>query len=126
MRDLQREVLTVIFLDSSHAVIDTVVMAEGTVNVNTVYPREIVKKGLELNAAALIIAHNHPSGHLKPSSQDMQLTKSLALLCSMMQINLLDHIIIGDGALSFADEGHMATVHREIGTILSTSLAGAK
>jgi DNA repair protein RadC len=126
MRDLQREVLTVIFLDSSHAIIESVVMAEGTVNVNTVYPREIIKKGLELNAAALVIAHNHPSGHLKPSTQDMQLTKSLALLCSMMQIRLLDHIIIGDGALSFADEGHMVAIHEEVGVLLSSSPADPK
>lgn len=126
MRDLQREVLTVIFLDSSHAIIESVVMAEGTVNVNTVYPREIIKKGLELNAAALIIAHNHPSGHLKPSVQDMQLTKSLALLCSMMQISILDHIIIGDGALSFADEGHMAAIHEEVRAVMISSLATSK
>ena len=126
MRDLQREVLTVIFLDSSHAIIDSVVMAEGTVNVNTVYPREIIKKGLELNAAALIIAHNHPSGQLKPSPQDMHLTKSLALLCSMMQINLLDHFVIGDGALSFADAGHMATIHEEVRAAMSSSPASPK
>ena len=126
MRDLQREVLTVIFLDSSHAIVESVVMAEGTVNVNNVYPREIIKKGLELNAAALIIAHNHPSGHLKPSVQDIQLTKSLALLCSMMQVSLLDHIIIGDGALSFADEGHMAVIQEEVAAVLSSSLAGPR
>jgi DNA repair protein RadC len=123
MRDLPREILKVIFLDSSHAIIDTVVMAEGTVNVNTVYPREIIKKGLELNAAAIIIAHNHPSGHLKPSPQDMQLTKSLGLICSMMQISLLDHIIIGDGALSFADEGHMAVIQDEIRAIMNSGLS---
>ena len=126
MRDLQREVLTVIFLDSTHAIIESVVMAEGTVNVNTIYPREIVKKALELNAAALIIAHNHPSGHLKPSPQDIQLTKSLALLSSMMQLNLLDHIIIGDGAFSFADAGHMAEIHKDVQVVLSANLAGAK
>lgn len=123
MRDLQREVLTAIFLDSSHGVIGTEVMAEGTVNVNTVYPREIVKKGLEFNAAALIIAHNHPSGQLQPSPQDMQLTKSLALLCSMMQLSLLDHFIIGDGAYSFADRGHMGTINREVSTVLNTILS---
>ena len=119
MRDLQKEVFTVIFLDSSHAVIDSVVMAEGTVNVNTVYPREIIKKGLEFNAAAFIIAHNHPSGSLSPSPQDMELTKSLALLCAMMHISLLDHFIIGDGALSFADEGYMAALHDEVRAVLN-------
>ena len=56
----------------------------------------------------------------------MQLTKSLALLCSMMQISLLDHIIIGDGALSFADEGHMAAIHEEVGSVMRASLAPQK
>lgn len=121
MRDVPKEVFTVIFLDSSHAIIESVVMAEGTVNVNTVYPREIVKKGLEYNAAAFIIAHNHPSGSLRPSPQDLELTKSLALLCAMMQITLLDHFIIGDGSLSFADEGYMAAIQEEVRATLAPS-----
>ena len=87
MRGLKKEVLTVIFLDSSHAIIDSKVIAEGTVNVNTVYPREIIKKGLEYHAAAIILAHNHPSGSLQPSAQDMKLTKMLFLLCNNMQWN---------------------------------------
>ncbi len=122
MRDLQKEVLTVIFLDSSYAILKTEIMAEGTVNVNTVYPREILKRGLELNAVALIIAHNHPSGSLKPSSQDIHLTKTLCLLCSLMQLKLLDHIIIGDGAYSFADQGLMASIEQEIGQVVQRTV----
>lgn len=114
MRELKKEVFTVIFLDSSHAIIDSEVMAEGTVNVNTVYPREIIKRALAHNAAALIVAHNHPSGALQPSFQDMNLTRNLTLLCSMMNIALLDHFIIGNGFLSFADEGHMDAVQLEM------------
>ncbi len=114
MRGLSKEVFTVIFLDSSYAILETEVMAEGTVNVNTIYPREILKRGLELNAVALIIAHNHPSGSLKPSPQDIHLTKTLYLLCSLMQLKLLDHIIIGDGAYSFADQGLMKSIDQEI------------
>lgn len=102
------EAFTVIYLDSSLAIIDTEVVAEGTINVNSVYPREIIKKALAHNAAALIVAHNHPSGSLSPSPQDRQLTRSLYLACSMMQIRLLDHLIIGDGHFSFADDGLMA------------------
>lgn len=108
LRGLKKEVLTVIYLDSSHAILDSETVAEGSINVNTVYPRELVKKALDKNAAALIIAHNHPSGALDPSPQDMQLTRTLCLLGSMMQIQILDHIIIGDGSYSFADHGLMA------------------
>ncbi|MGB3210753.1 MAG: DNA repair protein RadC [Desulforhopalus sp.] len=110
MRGLKKEVFTVIFLDSSHAIINSEVLAEGTLNVNTVYPREIIKRALELHAAALIIAHNHPSGSLQPSAQDINLTKTLALLCRYMHIQLLDHLIIGDGSYSFADDGLMDSV----------------
>ncbi len=113
MRGLKKEVLTVIFLDSSHAIIDSEIVAEGTLNVNTVYPREIIKRALEFHAAALIIAHNHPSGSLKPSAQDIKLTKTLALLSRFMQLQLLDHLIIGDGSFSFADNGLMDSVSKE-------------
>ena len=113
LRGLKKEVLTVIYLDSSHAILGTETVAEGTINVNTVYPRELVKKALQQNAAAMIIAHNHPSGSLDPSAQDMQLTRTLSLLGSMMQIQLLDHIIIGDGSFSFADNGLMTEISRQ-------------
>ena len=113
MRGLKKEVLTVIFLDSSHAIIDSEIVAEGSLNVNTVYPREIVKRALDFHAAALVIAHNHPSGALEPSVQDIKLTKTLFLLCSFMQIQLLDHLVIGDGFFSFADNGLMDSVRQE-------------
>ncbi|EKD38501.1 MAG: hypothetical protein ACD_75C00713G0002 [uncultured bacterium] len=120
LRGLKKEVLAVIFLDSSHAIIDSAIVAEGTLNVNTVYPREIVKKALEYHAAALVIAHNHPSGSLQPSAQDMKLTKSLHCICSYMQIQLLDHLIVGDGAFSFADKGLMETIRQDCRTLMNT------
>lgn len=110
MRGLQKEVLTVIFLDSSHGVIDSEVVCEGTINLNTVYPRELVKRALDHNAAAIVVAHNHPSGSLKPSGPDLTLTKNLYLACRFMQIRLLDHLIIGDGIYSFADSGLMGEI----------------
>lgn len=113
MRGLKKEVLSVIFLDSSHAIIDSEIVAEGTLNVNTIYPREIIQKALSYHAAALIIAHNHPSGSLQPSEQDIKLTKTLYLLCSYMQIRLLDHLIIGDGSYSFADNGTIDSIRQE-------------
>ncbi len=110
MRGLRVEVFSAIYLDSSLAIIDSEQVAEGTVNVNTVYPREIIKRALGHNASALIVAHNHPSGSLTPSSQDRRLTEHLCLACQMMQIRLLDHLIIGDGHYSFADEGVMSEI----------------
>lgn len=113
LRGMKKEVLTVIFLDASHAIIDIEVVAEGTLNVNTIYPREIIERALNYHAAAVILAHNHPSGSLKPSSQDIKLTKTLFLLCSCMQMQLLDHLVVGDGTYSFADHGLMDTINRE-------------
>ncbi len=113
MRGLKKEVFTVIYLDSSHAILDSETVAEGTINVNTVYPRELIKQALQKNAAAMIVAHNHPSGSLEPSAQDLQLTRTIALLGNMMQIQLLDHIIIGNGSYSFADHGLMTEIREQ-------------
>ena len=123
MRGLQHEVLTVVFLDAAHAVIDATVVAEGTVTVNTIYPRELVKAALARNASALVIAHNHPSGSLTPSRQDNELTRSLYLVCSFMHLDLLDHLIIGAGdqVYSFADQGLMATIREDCRRLLGRS-----
>lgn len=120
MRGLQHEVLTVVFLDAAHAVLDATVVAEGTVTVNTIYPRELVKAALARNASALVIAHNHPSGSLIPSRQDSELTRSLYLVCSFMHLDLLDHLIIGAGdqVYSFADQGLMATIREDCRRLL--------
>ena len=120
MRGLQHEALTVVFLDAAHAVIDATVVAEGTVTVNTIYPRELVKAALARNASALVIAHNHPSGSLTPSRQDSELTRSLYLVCSFMHLDLLDHLIIGAGdqVYSFADQGLMATIREDCRRLL--------
>jgi DNA repair protein RadC len=122
MRGMKREVFTLLYLDAAHAIIDSEVKAEGTVNVNTVYPREIVTAALKKNASALVIAHNHPSGRLEPSSQDRQLTRTLHVVCSFMQINLLDHLIIGDGdsVYSFADHGLMAQIREDCRTVVES------
>lgn len=121
MRDLQHEAFAAIFLDASHAIIDTRVIARGTISTNTIYPRELVKQALEHNAAAMVVAHNHPSGSLEPSSQDHHLTRTLYLACSFMNIRLLDHLIIGQSEkpYSFADHGIMASIGRECGRILT-------
>lgn len=120
MRGLKKEVFTIIYLDSSHAIIDSEIVAEGTVNVNTVYPREIIAKALSFHAAAIIVSHNHPSGSLQPSGQDIKLTRSLWLVCHYMQVQLLDHLIIGDGSYSFADHGLMQSIKKECHTVMES------
>ncbi|MBT8333084.1 MAG: DNA repair protein RadC [Desulfobacterales bacterium] len=110
MRGLKVEVLTVIYLDAAHGIIDTETVAEGTINATTIYPREIVKRALAYDAVALVIAHNHPSGSSTPSAQDYQLTRSLYLVCSLMNIRLLDHLIIGEDYHSFADQGTLSEI----------------
>lgn len=120
LRGLKKEVFMAIFLDASHAIVDTRMIAEGTINVNTVYPRELVVQSLELHAAALIIAHNHPSGALKPSPQDVHLTRTLFVICSWLQIQLLDHLIIGDGYFSFSENGLMSKIHNESSSLLAS------
>lgn len=121
MRGLKREVLTVVFLDASHGIIDTETVAEGTISANTVYPRELIKQALDRNASALVLAHNHPSGKLLPSPQDKSLTKALYFVGAYMHITLLDHLIIGTGeeVYSFADSGIMAQIKKVCAPILA-------
>ncbi|MFO7760962.1 MAG: RadC family protein [Thermodesulfobacteriota bacterium] len=120
MRHLKKEVFKVILLDASLAIIDTKTLFEGSLSKNTVYPRELVKLALEYHAAALIISHNHPSGSQEPSPEDRKLTRHLYLACSMIDISLLDHLIIGreDTPYSFADHGDMAEIKRECQNII--------
>ena len=106
MRRQCKEIFSCIFLDSKNHIIDYKVINEGTINGSTVYPRSIMAEALNHKAAAIILAHNHPSGDTAPSSEDIHLTKKLKDLFSHVDINVLDHIIIGEGkAYSFAQNG---------------------
>jgi len=120
MRDLKREVLTVIFLDAAHAILAIEVVAEGTLTSNTVYPRELIKMALAKHAAAVIIAHNHPSGSRSPSDEDLRLTRNLCLALSLVNIQLLDHFIVAgpESPFSFADQGVMSRIRTECAGIL--------
>ncbi|MBU0483909.1 MAG: DNA repair protein RadC [Proteobacteria bacterium] len=120
MRGLQREVFNVIFLDAAHAIIESKIIAEGTLTTNTIYPRELIKHALDYHAAAVVIAHNHPSGSLQPSADDRHLTRNLYLACSFVNIRLLDHLIIGgsEQPFSFADHGIMAEIHQECAPLI--------
>ncbi len=104
-----KEVFVVTFLDTKHGIIDVEQLFEGTISASAVYPREVMKRALELNAAALVFAHNHPSGIPDPSMEDRAITKKLFSAAQVLDINVLDHIIIGKEGryLSFAEEGIM-------------------
>jgi DNA repair protein RadC len=106
MRGLKKEVFKVIYLNSQNQIIDTVDLSEGTVNSSSVSTREVIESALKNNAAALIIAHNHPSGAITPSAADKKLTRNMVYAGKIMQVSILDHIIIGDNRFySFAGEG---------------------
>lgn len=102
----EREYFSVAFLDSQHKLIEIEDLFKGTLASCSVYPREIVKRALELNAYAIIIAHNHPSGNVEPSNADKNITKEIEKACKLLDIKLLDHLIIGGAdSLSFAEKG---------------------
>ena len=106
LQQKEREVFAVIFLNSQHQMIEYDEMFKGTINAASVYPREIAKKALQVNAAAIIIAHNHPSGIPTPSEADKRITAAIKKSIALFDINLLDHVIVGGGdTFSFAEKG---------------------
>ena len=102
---LEHEVFCVLFLDSQNRVIEFEELFRGTLNQASVYPREVVKRALAHNAAAVILAHNHPSGESEPSKADTVLTDQLKNALSLVDVKVLDHFIVGDTVLSFAERG---------------------
>ena len=106
LRDLPHEVFACLYLDNRHRVIHCEELFRGTLNGASVHPREVVKQALVYNAAAMIFAHNHPSGISEPSEADKHLTRRLKEALALVDIRVLDHLIIGDGpAYSFAEYG---------------------
>jgi DNA repair protein RadC len=106
MRHHQQEVFACLFMDNKHRVIRFEPMFFGTIDAASVYPREVVKKALSLNAAAVILAHNHPSGIAEPSLADKQITRRLVDALQLVDIRVLDHMIVGDpDVISFAEQG---------------------
>jgi len=101
-----REVLSVAFLTTRHRVICVEDMFAGTIDAAEVHPREICKRALELNASAILMAHNHPSGSLEPSAADRALTARLKQSLALLDIRLLDHFVVSaDGYTSMAARG---------------------
>jgi len=106
LRDLPYEVFACLFLDNQHRVIEFEILFQGTINGASVHPREVVRKTLKHNAAALILAHNHPSGVAEPSSADRHITKQLREALSLIDVRVLDHIVVGDGeCIAFSERG---------------------
>lgn len=106
LRALTYEVFAALFLDSKNQVICYEVLGQGTLDTTMVYPREVVKRALAHNAAAIIFAHNHPSGISEPSPADKQLTLVLKQALALVGVRVLDHMIIGEGRpVSFASRG---------------------
>ena len=96
LRDKKNEVFAALFLDSQHRVLAYEELFSGTINAATVHPRPIIERVLKLNAAAIILAHNHPSGLSDASDDDINVTDRLRIALELMDVRLLDHIVIGD------------------------------
>jgi len=106
LRDKPHEVFAMLLLDSQHQLIAFREMFKGTINSAAVYPRELVKQAIADNAAAVILAHNHPSGIAEPSQADIQITERIKQAMHLIDVRVLDHFVVGDGvAVSFAQRG---------------------
>lgn len=106
MSGLEMEIFAAVFLDAQNRVISYEELFRGSLTQTSVFPREVVKRALEVNAAAIVFAHNHPSGAAEPSRADEVLTQTLKHTLSMVDVKVLDHFIIGhDAAMSFAERG---------------------
>ena len=106
LRAYEHEIFGAIFLDNRHRVIEARQLFRGTIDGASVHPREVVKAALALNAAALILYHNHPSGIAEPSQADELITRRLNKALALVDIRILDHVIVaGDATLSFAEKG---------------------
>lgn len=103
---LEHEVFLVLYLDANHRLIEPQELFRGTLTQTSVYPRELVKGALARNAAALAVAHNHPSGQAEPSRADEFLTQTLKSTLSLVDVRIIDHFVVaGDQVVSFAERG---------------------
>lgn len=105
LRHLQRESFLVLFLDNQHRLIRDEILFQGTVDQASVHVREVIKRALELESVAMIIAHNHPSGVSEPSQADIDITKRIDRACRLLDLRLLDHMVIGESVISLAERG---------------------
>lgn len=105
---LEHEVFLLILLDNQHRIIEAVEISRGTIDKASIYPREVVKTALQYNAAAMMLAHNHPSGMAEPSRADRQITERLQAALGLVDIRVLDHFVVGgETIISFAERGYL-------------------
>jgi DNA repair protein RadC len=103
-----REVFAALFLDNQHRILAYEELFLGTLSAATVYPRDVVKRALHHNAAALMLVHNHPSGYPEPSRTDIEITQRLQSALALVDIRTLDHLVVGaEGVVSLAERGHL-------------------
>ena len=105
LRHRDVEIFACLFLDTRHRLIEFSELFSGTIDGASVHPREVVKKALALNAAAVILAHNHPSGIAEPSVADQRITQRLKEALALVDVRVLDHIVVGDDCVSMAERG---------------------
>ena len=115
LRDLPHESFGVLFLNQKHGIISYKELFRGTINGSAVHPREVIKEALRENAAAVILAHNHPSGNTIPSPEDIALTEQLETLLGQLDVRTIDHILVGgNGYYSFAREGLLPSKKKKL------------
>ncbi|WP_368174026.1 DNA repair protein RadC [Aeromonas sp. s13] len=108
LQSREHEVFAILFLDNQHRVLAYEELFRGTLSSASVYPREVVKRALALNAAALMLVHNHPSGHPEPSRADIEITQRLQSALALVDIRILDHLVVGtEGVVSLAERGNL-------------------
>ncbi len=113
LKSRKRETFVVVYLSAVSEVLHVDELFEGTITEAVVYPREVFSQAIKLSASSIIVAHNHPSGSLKPSQEDIRLTELLYLAGKLLHIKLLDHLIVGEsGYFSFAEEGLLDEIAR--------------
>ena len=114
IRDKTIECFEALFLDAKNRVMATETLFTGTLTASAVYPREVIGAALSHRAAAVIFAHNHPSGDPAPSGEDIAITEKLVLACAVVGITVHEHLIMGDGGyFSFADEGYITRMRQK-------------
>jgi DNA repair protein RadC len=119
LRDKRRECFQVVYLDAKNSVVGTETLFEGTLTASAIYPREVVLAALNHNAAAVIFAHNHPSGDPQPSGDDVSITRQLVFACRILGITVHEHLVIGNNRyFSFADQGYIAQMNRELDNLI--------
>ncbi|MFZ5802284.1 MAG: RadC family protein [Candidatus Omnitrophota bacterium] len=108
LRDLKREVFKAIFMDKGNRIVGEKDLFTGTVDEAAVHPREVVKAALDHHASSLVLVHNHPSGRVQPSPEDLEITKKIVKACGTVSVKVVDHIIVGDNRyFSFCEQGLM-------------------